>query len=459
LSSNPMKDPAEARHSVTLLRVGSVDVTAILHYEIYRQGNDVVGADVVLDPASLRDVVVDWIGDVRILEQAEETTSTHFTGLVSRVALDDDELHLQLSSRSVAMQDAQLGGGGTLNITPVEVIVSLLRGGGLSADQMNIAGYAPGPEEAWEVAVPVDGLLLSAERRVGTVRLLPSSARPYLPVGLGPDGIRERFDGAATWAIAFVTRPTAYDADLSGCAEIDLALAWLVTRAHYSTALLPDGEIQRYQRDRGRALATRRDVVLAHGLQTHRYSLRAPGITSRPQLDLDTEPDLDLPQLPATLSLQEREAVEAWRRAIQEPNPLAQTSALWEAVEYLVTGRTAPETFTPTELDALRARACDGLDERQRERVLALLDQLNSAPLLARLRSAATRDEVPVTPEEWTAVARIRRVRNHFSHGDSRDLPQPADLRVARAVVNRLIVHRVNKLANRRLPTDASPSV
>lgn len=188
LSSNPKKDPAEARHSVTLLRVGSVDVTAILHYEIYRQGNDVVGADVVLDPASLRDVVVDWIGDVRILEQAEETTSTHFTGLVSRVALDDDELHLQLSSRSVAMQDAQLGGGGTLNITPIEVIVSLLRGGGLSSDQMNIAGYAPGPEEAWEVAVPVDGLLLSAERRVGTVRLLPSSARPYLPVGLGPDG-------------------------------------------------------------------------------------------------------------------------------------------------------------------------------------------------------------------------------------------------------------------------------
>jgi hypothetical protein len=52
-----------------------------------------------------------------------------------------------------------------------------------------------------------------------------------------------------------------YDAELSGSSEIDLALAWLVARAHYSSALLPDGQLRHYERERGRSLATRRDVV------------------------------------------------------------------------------------------------------------------------------------------------------------------------------------------------------
>ncbi len=444
------------RRSTAQLRVGDVDlVNAILRFDVFAQRNDVVSADVVVDPASFHGVVVDWIGDVRILEPAGDTVSPLFTGLVTTVDIEDDGLHLRLSSRRVSLQDAQLGGGGMLNVATLETIVSLLRSGGVSEDQMNIAGYTPGPVEAWEVTVPVDGIRLSVERVVGTVRLLPPSARPDLPPGLGPDKIRELFSGAAAWARVFVTAPTAYDAELSGSAEIDLALAWLAARAHYSSARLPDGELQRYGRDRGRMLAIRRGVVLAHGLETHRYSLRAPDITLRPELDLDSEFDLDLPQLPADLSMQEREAVEAWRRAAQEPNPLAQTAALWEAVEFIVAGRPAPGTFSVAELQAVRERASEGLDERQRHRVFVALEQLTSAPLLARLKHAAATDEVPVTEEEWTVLQRVRRVRNQFSHGDSRVLPDAADLRIARSIVNRLIVHRVHRVAHTHAPTEA----
>jgi hypothetical protein len=439
--------------SAMILRVGDVDLmNAIRHFEVHREGNDVVSADVVLDPASLEDEIVDWIRDVRILERQGAATAPHFTGLVSRVDIDPDGLHLRLASRALALREQQLGGGGMMNVTPPEMIVSLLRGGGLAADEMNIAGYTPGPIEAWEVTVPVDGLTLVAESAVGTVRLLPHSARPDLPVGLGPDETRDLFNGSGLWARAFVTAPTAYDAELAGSADIDLALAWLVARAHYSTARLPNGQLQPYERERGRIMAARRDVILVHGLQTHRYSLRSPNTAPRPRLSLDSQPDLYLPQLPTTLSPQEKEAVEAWRRAAQEANPIAQTAALWEAVEFMVAGRTAPEMFSVVELQALRARASYGLDERQRDRVLTILDQLNGASLLARLRHTATDDEVPVTEEEWAALGRVRRVRNRFSHGDSRDLPDAADLGVARAVVNRFIVHRVHKLANVRLP-------
>jgi hypothetical protein len=292
--------------------------------------------------------------------------------------------------------------------------------------------------------VPVDGIRLSAGTEIGTVRLLPDSECPTLPVGLGPEAIRDVFTGADVWARAYVTASTAYDAELSGIGEVDLALAWLIARAHYSSALLPGGQLQHYERERGRSLATRRDVVLVHGLQTHRYSLRTPNTTPRPQLELDLH-DLSAPQLPATLSPQEREAIEAWRRAVQEPNSIAQTAALWEAVEFIVAGRTAPQMFSVVELDALRARAVDGLNARQSDRLLTVLDQLNGASLFSRLRQAAADDGVPVTEDEWACLSRVRRVRNHFAHG-APELPEVADLRIARAIVNRLIVHRVHRL-------------
>lgn len=116
-------------------------------------------------------------------------------------------------------------------------------------------------------------------------------------------------------------------------------------------------------------------------------------------------------------------------------------------MEFIVAGRIAPQTFSTAELDALRARAIEGLDERQKDRVLTVLEQLNGASLSSRLRQAAVDDGVPVSEEEWATMRRVRRVRNRFSHGDSRELPEAADLRVARAVVNRLIVHRVHRLA------------
>jgi hypothetical protein len=134
-----------------VLRVGKVDlVNAMHHFDVDREGNDVTGVDVVLDPASLQDVIIDWIYDVRILERQGATFVPQFTGLVRGVDMQSDGLHIRLTSRKLALQEQRLGGGGTLNVAPVENVVSLLRGGGVAADEMTIAGYTPGPIEAWE---------------------------------------------------------------------------------------------------------------------------------------------------------------------------------------------------------------------------------------------------------------------------------------------------------------------
>src|SRR5450755_4373778 len=118
-----------------VLRVGSVDLAdAIQGFEVHREGNDVTGADVVLDPASVRGEIIDWVNDVRILEGQGTDQAPQFTGLISAVGMEGKGLHVRLNSRKLAIQEQRLGGGGTLNVTAVEMIASLLRGSGVDVE-------------------------------------------------------------------------------------------------------------------------------------------------------------------------------------------------------------------------------------------------------------------------------------------------------------------------------------
>jgi hypothetical protein len=392
---------------------------------------------------ALSDATVDWVSDVRIFERKGDVSEVFFTGLVSTLTVEDDGLRLRLASRAMPLQEARLGGGGTLNVSPLEALASILRRQGLGESEMNIHGYQPGPVEAWEVTVPVDGLRLSARVRLGPVLLVPADSSVDLPPGLGPQTARDRFTGAA-YIRAFVVAPTAFDAELRANREIDLALAWLTARSHYSTARLPDGGLFSYHRDRWRTLPSRRDALLAHGVVTHRYWLSTADIDERPPLVLSAESKMLAPEI-KNLSAQDGEAIAAWRRAVHDPNPLAQVAALWEAAEFLVAGRSMPNLFSEVQLASLRAIALQGLDELQKSALLRALNSMNAPPLLKRLRYVAETDSVPVTEAEWNALSRIRRVRNEFTHGDSRDLPAAADLRIAISVVNRMLIYRVQE--------------
>jgi hypothetical protein len=119
----------------------------------------------------------------------------------------------------------------------------------------------------------------------------------------------------------------------------DAGLAWLTTRAHYSSVRLPKGEVRRFRRDWTMARTSRRDVVVARGVGTGRRWLRSPlGIAYRPELIIHEIEDLVSLPLPPDISPQMREAFLAWRRAAEENDPLAAVVALWECVEFYVSG-------------------------------------------------------------------------------------------------------------------------
>jgi hypothetical protein len=151
-----------------------------------------------------------------------------------------------------------------------------------------------------------------------------------------------------------------------------------------------------------------------------------------------------------------REAFLAWRRAAEENDPLAAVVALWECLEFYVSGVSIDQLFTKPERRAVRKRATEGLEGVQLQRTREVVGRLNEAPLLVRLRAALEQDGVPCTEGELTLLRELRQLRNDFVHGESRNLPSEADLRYAKAIVNRMLVHRLSRLC--QLSPIARPS-
>jgi hypothetical protein len=141
-----------------------------------------------------------------------------------------------------------------------------------------------------------------------------------------------------------------------------------------------------------------------------------------------------------------REAFLAWRRAAEESDPLAAVVAMWECLEFYVSGVSVDQLFTKPERRAVLKRATEGLEGVQLERTREVVGRLNEAPLLVRLRAALEQDGVPCTVGEFKLLRELRQLRNDFVHGESRNLPSEADLRYAKAIVNRMLVHRLSRL-------------
>jgi hypothetical protein len=187
--------------------------------------------------------------------------------------------------------------------------------------------------------------------------------------------------------------------------------------------------------------------VAAHGVATGRQWLRSPqGIAYRLELLLAEVEDLDLPPLPPNVSPQMKEAFSSWRRAAEEADPLAAVVALWESVEFYVSGVSVDDLFSKPQRRAVLRAAAEGLAGEQLRRVREVVGRLNEAPLMVRLREALRQDNVTYTEAEISLLRKLRNLRNDFVHGRSRELPTDRELRYARAIVNRMLVYRVARL-------------
>ena len=108
-------------------------------------------------------------------------------------------------------------------------------------------------------------------------------------------------------------------------------------------------------------------------------------------LPIDPADQSWLPPGNIAATVQTRQALLACARAASESDPLTRIQALWEAIEFYVTGINPPRLFDKAEAKRIRKSLPGDLDPALRDRALQLLEKINEPPLLARLDEESDR--------------------------------------------------------------------
>jgi hypothetical protein len=268
--------------------------------------------------------------------------------------------------------------------------------------------------------------------------------------------MKDEFHDADCYLMAFVAATLPFIAESRGLHEIDLALSWLVTRGRYGLATVPGGRVQSFDRSRTLTAPSRGSVVLVRGLVTRRRWMRRPNqILAESTWRDDETLDLFDPTLPARIPVGDRQALAALHRAITDLDSVSRTQSLWQAIEAYAGGtKLRRKLFSKTQRQALEEAIPQHLGESQRDRLVRVYRELNTPPLMDRLRQRLDDDAVPVSGGELALLERLRKVRNDVTHGrEPRWIPDREQLELAISVVSRMLVFR----ASRAGATPASP--
>jgi hypothetical protein len=401
-------------------------------------------ATIALDVGRLG-VVPDYFATVTVVVEEGTQRTPRFTGIATKARVAPDGVIV--TARGALSLLENLVGDGRYRIPNVELIYVLGRLGGFRDDQLDIEGIDDLPLETFEIITPLDGLELTDPVDVGNVRLLPPTPAIRKLAALDDGGSMSSDFEASAYALAFSTNQRTLAAEQAGLEQIDLALSWLTARLRYGLAVRPDGSPLPFERSDCLAQVTRRDLVAIRGLSTMRQWIRRPRVLSEKRsVALDTL-NTRLKGVVPPLTLQERLAFLALRRAAQEGDPLTRVQALFEAIEFYASGVKVPKLFTRTELALVRESLPPSLGEKQRKRLHDMLSDVNTAPLRLRLVQALDDDDVPLSTDELDLLWRLRALRNDVVHGRRSGLPHAEDLEYATSIVARMLVYRADKKA------------
>jgi hypothetical protein len=426
-------------------RIGGVELgPALRNANVQTRLNDLPTASIQLDPILLAGKPVDYFGVVEVGGHLPTgQTRTLFTGNVMTAAATGDQLELDWQTHS-SLTETMMGGLELLNAHPGEMLHMLTRAGGLREDQIHVQGLEQLPLEVIEVLLPITGLTVREPVMIGPITLLDPAETEPLWRDFEDSPLRRELLAGECHALYRQVGQRLLDVEERALGAVDVALAWLVSRARYGLAFLPDGTPQRFTRSKALSRPTRTEVVLAKALESGRAWLRTaqPAGGNKP-LELRADDLQWLPPDPENISTSLRLALLALRRAASTLDALQRIGALWEAIEFYAAGVRAERRFSSADAKRVRKAVPKDLDPELHGRVMALLAKINDPPLMVKLRDAAERDGAPLTESETELLKRVRVVRNDTAHGRDADLPDSADVDYAVSLVARLVLHRL----------------
>lgn len=428
-----------ADQPVTVL-FGAVDVSsAVRNSTINNALNEIASANVVLDASAPAVGIIDFSAPVIIARGG--VGERLFTGSAVQASSVGDELHVSCSSGPELREP--LSGARVSRVGALQAMYALLRDSGFPDDRMQIQGLDDLPLQVVEVIAPVEGLGLDRRVRLGSVTFLPSGGVTAIGASLGPHELIDDFVGRETFAVTYVTTARLAAAERAGLRQIDAAIAWSNVRLRYAGGAMPDGGRRDWDRTNLRRVATRSDMVAVRGMSTGEVWLRQlrPKPTTAVTLAAGghTEAAVAVGRRADTGI---RAAVGAAARAATSTDALTRITSISEALEFYVGKTHVPALFTKAELKQLRNSA-KALSGDKRERVNAMIGNLNTPPLLARLRYRLAQDAVPVSEDEVDVLVRVRGRRNGLVHGKCDDAVDD-DLDHAVALLSRILLYAVH---------------
>lgn len=428
------------------ISIGGVDLAeAVLDATITESVNDIPHGDVTVAHEALLGGL-EYRGEVVVDVDVDEPSPERirlFTGQVQRVEPDRHSARLRLIGGMTELHEQTLRGLSTDRIPDMEIVWSILRSSGMSRDRIMIEGFEEEPLEPFEVAVPIDGLVLQAPVDFGGVVLTPDARVGQLAEGLQLEELQEEFTRTRVWAYTIEFSRTVYEAECTALDRIVRTVSRAQLRAHYSWSKTPSGQVRGFDRDSTRGIVAMGDVALVRGVLTHRRWLRAitGSLTRVPIGDAQLSPTEGVGY--EGIPLQTVEAVTAWRRAAGAADSIGAVAALWDALEFYAAGVSLSDAIDGHTAREIRVRALEGLEGAARERVATVLGMINDPPLMVRIRAAADRDGAPLSDTEWQVLRTLRSFRNDFIHGRNRGEVERSTLRHGIGIVNRLLAFRL----------------
>ncbi|MDI1461157.1 hypothetical protein QEZ54_09285 [Catellatospora sp. KI3] len=384
-----------------------------------------------------------------------------FHGYVNHAWPDRSGLHVHcISHAQISLNEARPGWWMHENVRPFELIYTMSRTAGYSDDQLRIEGIDELKEEDVEVLVPIYGIRVERETKVGPYTLVPPSQitwtkGPWTPPDVPPARIGntqtvvQGFNELKAYLKGTYRAKTLFEAERRGSEDADIASAWLATRLKFTSVALPHEVPQWFNQMSSRVRPQSGSLLAVRALESGRRWIRATTLNMRymvTEIPI-SESWAEEPQLMDEITVQEREAFLCFWRSVDLRDPLTSLIALFDTIEFYVGSTTLPDTFAKEDLNRLMREAPEWLSDTQRTRYTEVLrNGLNSPSLARRLDARLKSDGVPVTEAERATIRKLRGLRNPAQHGRKRKAPAMEDLRTGWSVVARMLVYRAARV-------------